>query len=74
MFARVCQMCVGLVSEVCEFVFEGVPDVCRNCSEKMTMGFYVGRLLVGCWLVAGWLLAGCWLFAGWLLAGCWLVA
>ena len=49
MFARVCQMCVGLVSEVCEFVFEGVPDVCRNCSEKMTMGFYVGRLLVGCW-------------------------
>ena len=39
----------------------------------MTMGFYVGWLLVGCWLVDGWLLAGCWLVAGRLLVGCWLV-
>ena len=29
-------MCVGLVSEVCEFVFEGVPDACRSCSEIIT--------------------------------------
>ena len=62
-------MCVGLVSEVCEFVFESVPDVCRSCSEQMTMGFKAGWLLVGCWLVAGWLLAGCCLAAGWLLVG-----
>ena len=39
----------------------------------MIMGFYVGWLLVGCWLVDGWLLAGCWLVAGRLLVGCWLV-
>ena len=70
MFARVCQICIGLVSEVCEFVLEGVPDVWTG-SENMTMGFYVGWLLVGCWLVAGWLLTGCWLVAGWLLVGGW---
>jgi len=32
-------MCVRLLSEVCEFVFEGVPDVCRSCAELITMCF-----------------------------------
>ena len=32
-------MCVRLLSEVCEFVLEGVPDVCRSCAELITRCF-----------------------------------
>lgn len=31
LFPSVCQMCVGLVPEVCEFVFEGFQCTARYC-------------------------------------------